>query len=196
MKVDGLNPKFWEQRYESGETGWDIGYPAPPITEYFDQIDDKELRILIPGCGRAHEGEYLFNKGFKNLYLLDSAPLAKAEFMKRCPDFPNEQYVQEDFFAHQGVYDRIVEQTFFCALHPLKRKDYAKKISDILAPKGRLIGVFFDDELFSDHPPFGGHKTDYLPIFEPFFKIEKMETAYNSIKPRQGRELFINLQKK
>jgi hypothetical protein len=90
----------------------------------------------------------------------------------------------------------MVEQTFFCAINPTLRKDYAEHAAKILKPGGKLIGLLFDDELTANHPPYGGCKEEYLTYFKPYFEIKTMETAYNSIKPRANRELFINLVKK
>ncbi|MCB0465166.1 MAG: SAM-dependent methyltransferase, partial [Aequorivita sp.] len=58
---------FWNHKYLSGETGWDIGYVSTPIKEYIDQLSDKNLKILIPGGGNSYEAEYLFESGFNNV---------------------------------------------------------------------------------------------------------------------------------
>jgi SAM-dependent methyltransferase len=188
--------EFWNNRYKENSTGWDLGQVSPPIKEYFDQVFDKNLKIIIPGCGNAHEAEYLHNKGFKNVFLVDIAPLALENFSKRVPDFPKDHLINADFFKHYGQYDIMVEQTFFCAINPTLRKDYAEHAAKILKPGGKLIGLLFDDELTANHPPYGGCKEEYLTYFKPYFEIKTMETAYNSIKPRANRELFINLVKK
>ena len=52
-----LGKEYWEKRWKQDETGWDIGYPSTPISSYFDQITNKDARILIPGCGNGWEGE-------------------------------------------------------------------------------------------------------------------------------------------
>ena len=44
---------YWQQRYQSGLTGWDTGGITTPLKEYFDQLQNRHLRILIPGCGHA-----------------------------------------------------------------------------------------------------------------------------------------------
>jgi SAM-dependent methyltransferase len=188
--------EFWNNRYKENSTGWDLGQVSPPIKEYFDQVTDKNLKIIIPGCGNAHEAEYLHKKGFKNVFLVDIAPLALENFSKRVPDFPKDHLINADFFKHYGQYDIMVEQTFFCAINPTLRKDYAEHAAKILKPGGKLIGLLFDDELTANHPPYGGCKEEYLTYFKPYFEIKTMETAYNSIKPRANRELFINLVKK
>ncbi|MEL7006557.1 MAG: SAM-dependent methyltransferase, partial [Bacteroidota bacterium] len=103
---------------------------------------------------------------------------------------------QGNFFDLSDQFDLIVEQTFFCSLHPDNRGNYARKVSELLTENGRLVGVLFNDALFSDHPPFGGFNENYTPHFAPFFDFKVFELCYNSIKPRAGRELFINLVKK
>ena len=59
-----------------------------------------------------------------------------------------------------------------------------------------LVGILFQKELFKDHPPFGGNEKIYRKLFEPFFNIQKIETAYNSIEPRKNSELFIKMSPK
>ena len=84
-----LNKKNWNSRYDTKETGWDIGFVSPPLKEYIDQITDLNIKILIPGCGNAYEAEYLFNKGFKNVFIVDYSQIAISNLIKRIPDFPN-----------------------------------------------------------------------------------------------------------
>jgi hypothetical protein len=58
------------------------------------------------------------------------------------------------------------------------------------------MGVLFNKYFDKAGPPFGGTKEEYLPAFEPYFTICKMETAIYSIAPRAGAELFIDLEKR
>ena len=60
--------EFWTQRYEQNQTGWDIGEISRPLKEYIDQLEDKNLKILIPGAGNAYEAEYLFKQGFTSYF--------------------------------------------------------------------------------------------------------------------------------
>lgn len=191
-----LTKEFWENRYQTGETGWNIGYISTPLKEYIDQLTDKSVKILIPGCGNAYEAEYLFKNGFKNIYLIDISPSAITNFSQRVPDFPAEQLICADFFEHQGTYDLIFEQTFFCAISPSLRNAYATKMSTLLKKGGKLVGLLFNDPLNSDRPPFGGNREEYLSYFKPYFDFKTFETATNSIPERKGRELFINLIRK
>jgi methyl halide transferase len=191
-----LSPEYWNKRYSEQDISWDIGYPSTPIKEYFDQLADKDLEILIPGCGNAYEAEYLYEKGFKNISLIDISPVAINNFHKRVPGFPKDQLLCENFFDQTRTYDLIVEQTFFCAIDPALRPAYAKKMHELLKPGGKLIGLLFDCKFESKPPPFGGSKDEYVRYFEPYFLFKTFEKAYNSIPPRAGRELFIDLIKK
>ncbi|MCW5897636.1 MAG: SAM-dependent methyltransferase [Flavobacteriales bacterium] len=186
-----LDRDFWEDRYHTGETGWDIGGPSTPLKEYLDQLTDKDLRILIPGGGRAWEAEYAHRQGFRNVFVIDLTDAPFKDLLSRCPDYPKEHLIVGDFFAHEGQYDRIVEQTFFCALDPSLRERYVKHMKELLAPGGKLVGVLFNDTLFTDHPPFGGFKGDYDPIFQKHFNKLSLEPCLNSITPRAGRELWL-----
>lgn len=187
---------YWESKYNTEATGWDIGYAATPLKDYFNQLTNKELKILIPGGGNCYEAEYLFEQGFENIYVIDIAEQPLKNFKARFPNFPDHQLIHDDFFNHQGKYDLIVEQTFFCALDPVLRQKYIDKMAGLLAEKGKLAGLLFDFELSEDGPPFGGSIDEYLQLFSEKFNIKNLERCYNSILPRAGRELFFIFEKK
>lgn len=191
-----LNQDYWTKRYQDQETGWDVGEVSTPLKAYIDQLTNKELKILIPGAGNAYEAEYLYKKGFKNVFVIDISEEPLRNILKRSPDFPSEQLIHGDFFEHTTTYDLIIEQTFFCAIDPSLRSNYAKKMERLLNKGAKLVGVLFDDPLNTEHPPFGGNKVEYVNYFEPYFTFKTFDPCYNSIKPRAGRELFIVLEKK
>ena len=155
---------FWKNRWQQNETGWDIGEPSTPIRAYIDQMEDKDQRILIPGCGNAYEAEYLIKKGFKNTFVIDITEDAIASFKNRFPDFPEENIFIGDFFELESTFDLIFEQTFFCAINPSLRSAYAKKMHELLSTNGKLVGLLFDAPLNSDHPPFGGSRRNIFRI--------------------------------
>jgi SAM-dependent methyltransferase len=188
-----LDAGYWSERYLQQDTGWDAGSITTPLKAYIDQLTNKDLKILIPGAGNAHEAEYLFNAGFKQVFICDLAPEPLANFLKRCPGFDPDHLLLQDFFDLKNGFDLIVEQTFFCALDPSLRPAYFEKMEELLNPGGHLVGLLFNDVLNTDKPPFGGNKEEYLGYIPASLSIKTFEPAYNSIKPREGRELFINL---
>jgi len=195
MKItDSKESKYWTQRYAENRTGWDIGHVSTPIKEYFDQILDKNIKILIPGAGNAYEAEYLFTKGFRNIFVLDISQTPLDAFAQRVPDFPESQLLLDDFFSVTGSYDLILEQTFFCSFIPTtkNRTAYVKQMASLLKPQGKLVGLWFDFPLTKDMEkrPFGGNKALYLSYLQTYFNTKTFEKCFNSIPPRQGNELF------
>ena len=187
---------FWQKRWIDNKTGWDIGYAAPPITDFFDTLTDKNIKILIPGAGNAYEAEYLHKNGFGNVYVMDIAAKPLANLTQRVPDFPGEHLLNENFFEHSGQYDLIIEQTFFIAIDPALRHNYVLKMKELLKPSGHLTGLLiFKDEPSPGGPPYIDTKENYLKYFKGEFNILKYEIAENSIKPRVGWEIFIDMVK-
>ena len=193
MKFDKA---FWDERYKDKNMGWDIGYVSTPLKTYFDQLKNKDLKILIPGGGNSYEAEYLYKLGFKNVYVVDISSIPLQGLQQRLPDFPLNHLIHSNFFDLDLKFDLIIEQTFFCALAPKLRSKYVEKSYQLLNENGKIVGLLFDDPLYKDHPPFGGNKEEYTTCFNPFFNIEIMTTCYNSIKSRKDRELFIKMIKK
>lgn len=193
-----FNEEYWESRYQQAQTGWDIGSASTPIKSYISQLTDKNLKILIPGCGNAWEAHALLDAGFSQIVLLDFAASPLETVRKQLPqavERGNLKLVCEDFFAHEGHYDLILEQTFFCALSPELRSDYARKMHSLLKPGGKLAGLLFQFPLTQEGPPFGGSEEEYRALFSPQFTLKTLEPCHNSIKPRLGRELFFILEK-
>ncbi|CAM1334561.1 methyltransferase domain-containing protein [Tenacibaculum aestuariivivum] len=190
-----LSESFWDNKYLNNKIGWDLGEISPPLKMYFDQLKNKELKILIPGGGNSYEAEYLFNNGFKNVFVVDLSKTALENIKKRVPNFPKGQLILGDFFDLNTTFDLVIEQTFFCALNPNLRLNYAKKMNDLLTEKGKLVGLLFDAILNDSHPPFGGNKKEYITYFKSYFKFNVFESCYNSYQNRQGMELFMIFQK-
>jgi methyl halide transferase len=191
-----LDDKFWNERWLANETQWDIGYPSPAIVDMIDRLadepGDKSMRILIPGAGNAYEAEYLHNKGFSNVYVVDYAEEALNRFRRRVPAFPESHIICSDFFdLNEKGFELVIEQTFFCALDPSLREKYIHKMYEVLNDYAFLSGLLFTDTLGVEGPPFGGTEQEYRELFSKKFSVETMMICQNSIGPRQGRELWF-----
>jgi SAM-dependent methyltransferase len=189
-----LDQTYWDNQYQANTTGWDLGEVSPPLKSYIDTLENKNIRILIPGCGNTYEAEYLLEQGFTNVTVIDIAPTLVDNLKTKFKDNPNIIIMLGDFFEHQGVYDIIIEQTFFCALPPTMRQKYVWKMHQLLAKEGKITGLLFN-RIFESGPPFGGSQEEYTLLFQQAFKFLKMEVCQNSATPRAGSELFIELQK-
>lgn len=191
--------EYWDQRYRDDRIGWDLGGPSTPLKAYLDQLDSKDIRLLIPAGGNNYDAEYAFQIGIKEVHVIDVSQTALDSFMARCPDFPKDNVHHGNFFDHPGSYDLILEQTFFCAINYELRSKYASKIYELLTKGGTLAGLWFDFPFTksTDNPPLGGSLNEYLAYFEPYFEIKTFSRCYNSAnEDRSGKELFGIMKKK
>lgn len=196
VNADDLNEQFWTNRYNEGKMGWDMGRVSPPLSAYIDQLEDTSLEVLIPGAGNAYEAEYFMDKGFTSVYVNDISAAAIESFKKRVSKFPEEYLLHADFFDLDMKFDLVIEQTFFCALHPSLRKQYVEKMVELIRPGGRLVGLLFDAPMNTEHPPYGGYREEYEQYFRPAFNFLTFDACHNSHPARQGSELFMILERK
>jgi SAM-dependent methyltransferase len=187
-----LDKNYWDNQYLSQTTGWDLGKASPPLVDYFSTITNKQISILIPGCGNAYEADYLLTNGFKNITVIDISATLCNELEKKFNNKIN--IICGDFFELNGQYDLIIEQTFFCALPPFLRQHYVFKMHQLLQPNGKIIGLLFNRS-FEKNPPFGGTKEEYENLFKTAFSFIKFDACTNSIAPRLGSELFFEFEK-
>ncbi len=186
---NSLDKSYWDERYRTGQTGWDIGYVSPQLKKYFDSLTNKKLRILIPGGGNSYEAVYLLEQGFQDVTVVDISEIVCQNLVAKYA-VQGLKVVCSDFFEHHQQYDLIVEQTFFCALHPSLRESYMTKMGELLAEKGQFVGLLFNRP-FEGGPPFGGSAEEYQFLFQKAcFQVE-FDLKPISIPPREGSELFF-----
>jgi SAM-dependent methyltransferase len=186
-----LDQEFWDSKYREKSFGWDLGEISPPLKEYFNQLEDKNIAILIPGCGNSYETHYLLEMGFTNITLIDISPTLTNELRNKFKNNKSVKIMCEDFFGHNDQYDLVVEQTFFCAINPTLREKYCVKTKQLLSKNGKLAGLLFDIVFEKAGPPFGGSKEEYTLLFSKYFNIKTIENCYNSFFKRANTELFF-----
>jgi len=193
--VSSTRPEFWDNCYLNNQTGWDMQQVSPPLKKYIDRIENKDLKILIPGCGNAYEAEYLLSKDFINVTLIDFSKVVTDKLKEKYKGYPI-KVINENFFDHEGKYDLILEQTFFCALDPSLRENYVKKCYQLLNDDGRIAGVLFNKKFAPIEPPFIASDEEYRQYFQPSFSFLKFEDCKDSIQARLGYEVFFEFEKK
>ena len=198
MKENSLDSSFWNLRYQNNQTGWDLGEISNPIKKWFDNQENKKINVLIPGAGKGHEVKYGFENGFGNIFYMDFSSRAADLFKEICPGFPKNQILTGDFFSLKKplFFDVIIEQTFFCAIHPVLRPNYVEKTNEILKENGKIIGLLFNREFDTNGPPFGGTEKEYRGLFNSKFNFKKFENSLLSSLPRKEYEFWIELIKK
>jgi SAM-dependent methyltransferase len=185
-----LSAEYWNDRYINNASQWDLGIVSPPLKTYIDQLENKDIAILIPGAGNSYEAAYLMEQGFTNITVIDIAPIVIQQLQQKYPHQKSIRFIETNFFNWIGQYDLILEQTFFCAIDPVLRTNYVKHMAQLLKPNGKLVGLLFN-RIFEAGPPFGGDKESYQQLFESYFSFQKIEACHNSIAPRANTELFF-----
>jgi methyl halide transferase len=153
------NQEDWEQRYQKGNTPWDLGVAAPPFVSLLES--PKPLlsgRVAVLGCGRGYDAVLFAKNGFEVVgfdftaaAIDDATVLAESEGV-------NAKFLQRDIFdlpeEFANSFDYLIEHTCFCAVERSRRPDYVQVVKSILKPQGQLIALFFTHNR-PDGPPFG-----------------------------------------
>ena len=97
--------------------------------------------------------------------------------------------------SHDGVYDLVLEQTFFCAIAPRQRQDYVRNVTRILKPGGMLVGLFYNTDK-EGGPPYNTTREDIEVNFAKNFKIQELHKTTLSAEQRKDKEWLGILIKK
>jgi len=196
---DGYARDDWQNHYDNDDLRWDLGQVAPPFIRLWQENKLPAGKVIVPGCGQGHEVLFLAGKGFE-VTGLDYAPGA-VELLSRALKEKKLQadVLHEDFFRldenHNAQYDLLLEQAFFCAIHPSRRSAYVETVTRILKKGGLLAGLFYETGE-EGGPPFNTTPSDVLDHFSDAFNIETLEKTPHSVENRKDKELLGLLRKK
>ena len=156
-KTSERTPMDWDQRFRDETTPWERRGLHPAFVDWRDNgaFDDIE-RVIVPGCGRAHELQAFAALGkaaigadlsatalaWQKAHLEKaglSAELIEADILLWRPDAP---------------LDAVYEQTFLCAIPPRLREEYEQAVHAWLKPGGKLFALFMQKEE-PGGPPYG-----------------------------------------
>ena len=140
----GPTPDFWQERFDTGQTGWDRGGPSPGLMAWLDSGALAPCRIAVPGCGSGWEVAELARRGF-DVVGIDYTAAAVEKARAHCrQQGVQAKIVRADVLDHAPSvpFDAVYEQTCLCALHPEHWVRYAGQLRSWLAPGGRLAAMF------------------------------------------------------
>lgn len=184
------NAVDWESRYRHGDTPWEKGGAAPPLTTFLTKHPIRGT-VLVPGCGSGHEVRALTLQGAQAVGL-DVAESAIATARSFSPA-GNESYERGDLFelseSWHGRFDWVVEHTCFCAIDPALRADYVRAIVQVLKPGGHYFAIFFMNPDAEQGPPFGATEEEIARLFDVNFELLEEWVPSLTFEGREGREL-------
>ena len=196
---EGYARDDWQKHYDNDDLQWDLGQVAPPFIRLWEENKLPNGKAIIPGCGQGHEVLFLAGKGLQ-VTGLDYAPGA-VDILSRSLEEKKLQanVLHQDFFQldenHNAQYDLILEQAFFCAIHPSRRSAYVETATRILKKGGLLVALFYETGE-KGGPPFNTTPSDILDHFSDDFHIETLEKTPHSVEKRKDKELLGLLRKK
>jgi SAM-dependent methyltransferase len=151
-KRDPADAEFWELRWQARFVPWDAGR-VPAQLAAFAASRGGSPRVLVPGCGSAHEVAHLAALGWDVLGLdFSTAAVAAA----RAQLGPHADRIREgDFFAPiaEAPFAGIYERAFLCALPRRLWPAWGARVAELVEPGGWLLGYFYFDE-GERGPPF------------------------------------------
>jgi len=197
----------WDELYQTGETPWEKGAPAPPLLEWLRKRGPLEGEVLVPGCGYGHEVRAIAAASPRSTVVgIDFSATALKEALK-FPSVGREVFQSADIFALpqslQSRFDWVFEHTCFCAIQPERRLDYVKMAVSALKPEGQLVAIFFlnpwdaEDEIpQGGGPPFGVTREELDNLFNPHFSLVEELKPKTAFPGREGREIVRLLRKR
>lgn len=175
---------YWEQRYQEGRTGWDLGGPTPLFVDVLKQASDGALqplppgRILVVGCGRGHDVLLFARYGFDALGV-DFAPSAVQAGMAAAQAarlVERARFLEANMFdlpqQYPSHFDYVLERACYCAVDPGDRRRYVAAVAALLKPGGRVLGQFFLGPQRRPGPPFATSVEEIRMFFADSFEVE------------------------
>jgi SAM-dependent methyltransferase len=185
--ADSSRPDFWDERYRNGVTPWDFGRVPADLRTYLPQLGPG-ARVLVPGCGSAHEVYYLAENGIDVLAVDFSA--AAVEAARRNLGCFSELVQMADVFEFDAggkPFDVLYERAFLCALPRKLWPRYGPSCAQLLRPGGHLAGFFFYGT-DPKGPPFGTSPGELHALLDPFFEQIEDRPAVESLAVFGGGE--------
>ena len=179
-------PEFWDVRYAAGETPWDF-HGVPVELKAFLKAS-KNGSVLIPGCGAGYEVRAFHEAGWK-VTAIDFSSVAVERARSELGALAN-RVVQGDFFTHDyggKRFDAIYERTFLCALPPTLWPAYVKRMTELLHPNGKLVGIFLYGQE-KNPPPYPLSADKARELFEGIFSLIKTLPVSDSLPMFAGNE--------
>ncbi|SDQ87761.1 methyltransferase domain-containing protein [Paraburkholderia tuberum] len=185
---DPDSPEFWDERFERHFTPWDQAGVPSAFRAFAER--HRDVAVLIPGCGSAHEAVWLARQG-NPVRAIDFSPAAVAAAREQLGAHAS-LVEQADFFTYAPPFAPawIYERAFFCALPPARRADYAQRMGELLPAGGLLAGIFFIGAT-PKGPPFGVERGELDALLTPYFELVEDEAVDDSIAVFAGRERWL-----
>jgi SAM-dependent methyltransferase len=195
--LDVNTPAFWEEVYQGGRAGWDLGGPTPAFRRLLAGGEFAPGRLIVLGAGRGHDAREFARHGFRVTAVDFAAEAVRGMRALADPAAPVDVLQADIFHLPPGLdraFDYVLEYTCFCAIHPARRPEYADLVTRLLRPGGTYIALAFPIGHHAGGPPFAVRVDEILTLFGARgFAVARRETPPDSVPQRRGREELLVL---
>ena len=198
--MDVNSPRKWDENYEQGTAGWDLGRPTPVFQRLLASGRFAPGRMIVLGAGRGHDAREFARHGFQ-VTAVDFSSQAVSEMHRLAAPDAHVEILQQDIFTLPETlnqsFDYVLEYTCFCAIDPQRRSEYADLVTRLLKPNGIYIDLAFPLDGRKGGPPFAVSASEILDLFQARgFKLISREKPADSISARRHAEELFLFQKK
>ncbi|MBI5029218.1 MAG: methyltransferase domain-containing protein [Chloroflexi bacterium] len=198
-QLDINKPEFWEEIYQHGRAGWDLGGPTPVFERLIQSGEFKPGHMIVICAGRGHDAREFARHGYR----VDAVEFAAeaADAMRAMNDMQNPVLIYQTDMFHlskdlNGQYDYVLEYTCMCAIDPNRRNAYADLVTRLLKPGGIYIDLAFPTDRRKGGPPFAVVVDEILAMFTARgFKLLRREIPNDSVPQRKSNEELLIFQK-
>ena len=173
---------------------WDFRGVPRALTTWLKTADTRG-RVLIPGCGSGYEVKAFQDAGW-DVLAIDYSPAA-VDHAKAALGALADKVMFADFFAHDfggRKFDVIYERIFLCSLPPERWPTYARRIAELLAEHGLVVGFFlYGNE--EEPPPYPMTEQAAQSLLGEKFVRLADEAVTDSLSVFAGRERWQVWQK-
>ncbi len=197
----------WQQRYDVGDTPWDLRGITPPLAAL---LAGGALRALglpdsadvaVPGCGRGHDLRAFVAHGHRVIGF-DIAPgvVDEARRLLAFNRVEGAQVLCRDILGigpeFERRFDLVYDYTCFCALPTHLRERHAHETATILRDGGLYLALAYPLRKFGGRPegagpPFVVTREDLLRAFGVEFALVAEFEAQDSVPQRAGLERWF-----
>jgi methyl halide transferase len=196
MTMDVNSPLKWDENYEQGTDGWDLGKPTPVFKRLISSRQLLAGRMIVLGAGRGYDAREFARHGFQ-VTAVDFSSQAVSEMHRLATAEAPVEILQHDIFTLADTlnhsFDYVLEYTCFCAIDPERRAEYADLVARLLKPNGIYIDLAFPLDGRKGGPPFAVSTLEILDLFQARgFKLISRDKPADSIsRRRHAEELFL-----
>lgn len=193
---DSFRTQFWVRRWEREKKPWDLGHIPPNLAAFLARAGQAPARVLVPGCGTGYEVT-AFHQAGHEVEAIDFSGPAVAH-ARSVLGLLGDRVIHGNFFKHdfgERRYGLIYERGFLCSFSPAHWEEYVARMADLLAPGGRLVGLFLYGHE-PEPPPYPLTDETAAAVLGGSFRLVNAETAAaDSVPVYQGKERWQEWEK-